>query len=167
MNPYLLVLGLGLAALVQVSLMPAFAVRGVTPNLVLVIVVGWALMHRTRSALSWGLVGGLWLDALGSGPLGMYTAGLLAAAVVAGQVGAVLHTASPLLPLLLAALGTLAADLVHMAVLAASGHGLPSVDVVVRLVGLEMAVNLVLMAPAFPLLVALSRRVGQERLPLE
>lgn len=167
MNPYLLVLGLGLAALVQVSLMPALAVRGVTPNLVLVIVVGWALMQRTRSALSWALVGGLWLDALGSGPLGMYTVGLLAAAAVAGQVGAVLHTASPLLPLLLAALGTLAADLVHMAVLAVTGHSLPSVDVVVRLVSLEMAVNLVLMVPALPLLVALSRRVGQERLPLE
>lgn len=167
MNPYAVFFGLGLVALLQVSLMPALAVRGVAPGLLLVVVVCWALLQRTRAALAWALVGGLWLDALGSGPFGLYTAGLLAAAAVVGQIASVLHTASPLLPLLMVAVGTLAANLVHVVLLAASGRALPPTDVLAQLVGLEIVINAVLSLPLFPLVALLSRRVGGERLPLE
>ncbi|MCS6845081.1 MAG: rod shape-determining protein MreD [Caldilineales bacterium] len=167
MNPYLVFFGIGLLALLQVSLMPVLAVRGVAPGLVTVVVVSWALLQRTRSALAWALVGGLWLDALGSGPFGLYTAGLLAAAAAVGQVASVLHITSPLLPLLMVAAGTLIANLVHMALLAVSGHSLPPTDVLAPLVGLEIVINAVLSLPLYPLVAVLSRRVGGERLPLE
>ena len=100
------------AALVQGSMLPFFIGDHVPVNLVLVLVVGWALLRGLQSALVWAVVGGLWLDLLSGVPLGtamlalslvayactigvipwLTSTGLIAAAVTAG--GTLLYTYS-------------------------------------------------------------------------
>lgn len=167
MNPYLVVLGLALVALVQVSTLPAFAIGSVVPDLILVIVVSWALLRGLRSALAWALVGGLCLDLLAGSPFGMYTLGLLVAAIVAGSGGNTLYRGSLLLPLAMLVLATLARSGVHLAVLLVTGHTLPTADTLLRLTLLELAYNTLLLLIIYPLLAMLNRATGQERIPLE
>jgi rod shape-determining protein MreD len=86
--------GAGLAALLQVSLLPALQVGGVYPNLPLMVIVAWALLRGARSAVIWALIAGLWLDLLSSRAFGGYTLGLVVAAYLAG-LGAKPSTALP------------------------------------------------------------------------
>jgi rod shape-determining protein MreD len=167
MNPYLVILGLGLVALVQVSALPAFAIGSVAPDLMLVIVVSWALLRDLRSAMGWALAGGLALDLLAGSPFGMYTLGLLVAAVVAGSGGNTLYRGSLLLPVAMLGLATLARTAVHLAVLLITGYALPTGDTLLRLVLMELAYNTVLLMVVYPLLAMLSRATGRERIPLE
>ena len=99
-----------IAALVQGSVLPFIIGNRVPVNLVLVLVIGWALLRGLKSALIWAMVGGLWLDLLSGVPLGsamlaltlvaytctigvipwLKSTGLIAAAVTAG--GTLLYT---------------------------------------------------------------------------
>lgn len=169
MNPYLLVLGLGVVALVQVSLLPAFAVAGVPPDLTLVIVVSWALLRGSRSAILWALIAGIWLDLLSGGPFGMYTLGLVAAAAVAGLGGNTVFLGSTnfILPILMAAAATLAQSAVQWLMLLLTGDTLSVPDMLLRLVAPEMVYNAALMIVVYPIMVRISRATGQVRLPLE
>lgn len=167
MNPYLLVLALGLAALFQVSFLPALAIGGVTPNLMLVVVVGWGLLRGIRPALTWALIGGLALDLLAGGPFGSYTLSLAAAASVSGLGSDIVFRSHLILPLAIVALATLAQAVVQLLVLLATGHSLLPTDTLVRLLLIETAYNTLLMLLLYPLLAWLSRVTGRERLALE
>jgi rod shape-determining protein MreD len=167
MQPYLLVLGLGVAALVQTSLLPPLAVAGVTPDLTLVLVVGWALLRGARSAALWALIAGLWLDLLSGGPFGMYTLGLLAAAAVAGLGGGTVFRSHLILPIVMVVVATLVQGAVQLLLLALVGDGVVLTGSLVRLLLLELVYNSVVTLLVFPVLAWLSRVTGQERLPLE
>ncbi|MAG35239.1 MAG: rod shape-determining protein MreD [Dehalococcoidia bacterium] len=59
-----------IAALLQGSVLP-FVTGGRVPlNLVLVLVIVWALIRGPQPALIWAVAGGLWLDLLSGVPLG-------------------------------------------------------------------------------------------------
>ena len=77
-----------IAALVQGSMLP-FVIGDLVPvNLVLVLVIGWALLRGLKSALVWAVVGGLWLDLLSGVPLGtaMLALSLVAYACTIGVI---------------------------------------------------------------------------------
>lgn len=167
MNPYALLVGLGLAALLQVSLLPTWSVAGVAPDLMLVLVVGWAILRGTRSALAWAFVGGLWLDLLAGGPFGSYTLGLLAVAYVAGLGGEAVFRSHLALPFVMTVAGTVTQGAVHGVLLFLLGRSLPAPEPALRLVLTETAYNLVLMLLCYPLLAWVSRVTGPARLPLE
>lgn len=167
MNVYALIIGLGLAALVQIAFLPTLAINGVTPNLMLVLVVAWALLANMRSAAGWAVGGGLWLDLLSGGPFGIYTLSLLAAAAVAGSGSSTLYRGSMFLPPVMTGLSTLAAVAVQVIVLWLANSALPPAEALLRLLGIELATNLVLMLFLFPALAYLHRVTSQERLPLE
>lgn len=98
------------AALVQCSVLPFVSGNRLPLNLVLVLVIGWAMLRGPQPALIWAILGGLWSDLLAGGPLGtamlalsvvayvcamglipwFSTTGLIAAAVTA--VGTLLYT---------------------------------------------------------------------------
>lgn len=169
MNPYILVLGLGVVALVQVSLLPAFAVMGVPPDLALTIVVSWALLRGARSAIIWALVAGLWLDLLSGGPFGMYALGLMVAAGVAGLGGNMMFLGSTnfFLPIAMAALATLAQSLVYWLILLLTGDAVSVLDMGLRIVLPQIVYNAALIIVVYPIVARISRATGQERLPLE
>lgn len=167
MNPYVLVVTLGLVALLQVSLLPSLAIQGVSPNLMLVISVSWTLLRGIRSALAWALVGGLWLDLLSGGPFGLYTLSLVVAVYLTGLGGGTIFQGRLILPIIMVALSTLAVALVHLMLLWLTGQAVAVSSNLVRLILTEMTYNIAVTLPIFPLLSWLDRHTGQERLPLE
>jgi rod shape-determining protein MreD len=86
--PYLVLLALVyLAAVFQTSLAPLADVRGATPNLLLLIAVGWLLTQPARQRLGAAALVGLASDLTSGGRLGLGVAAyaLLAEAVLAVQ----------------------------------------------------------------------------------
>lgn len=167
MMPYLLLLALGLAALAQVSLLPAIEVAGVWPDLTLVIVVAWTLLRGVRSALIWALVAGLWLDLISSGPFGMYTLGLVAATLVAGLGGRTILRSHLLLAIGMVAAATVVQNLIQLLLLWLTGATIILQDALLRLTLPEVAYNMIAMAIVYPLLAWVNRATQRERLPLE
>lgn len=167
MLPYLLLLALGLAALAQVSLLPAIQVAGVWPDLTLVIVVAWTLLRGTRSAIVWALIAGVWLDLVSGGPFGMYTLGLLAATLVAGLGNRIVFRSHLVLAIVMVAAATLVQETVQYLLLWLSGATLALGDALLRLTLPEIAYNMVLMVLAYPLLGWVNRATERERLPVE
>lgn len=63
----------------------AVSVLGGRPDLVFLLVVGWAFLRGPAEGAVWAFVGGLLLDLLSGGPLGGIALALVLAAVLAGQ----------------------------------------------------------------------------------
>lgn len=88
MNYYLLIPLLGLAALLQTTLVPALQVFNAMPNLVLVLAVGYTMEYGSQRGLIWAFVGGLWLDLLSGTPLGTSAIALLIVVYIMGLLSA-------------------------------------------------------------------------------
>lgn len=85
-----------LALVVQVSVLPHVAFRGVVPDLVLLVVVGIGLRHGSEAAMSLGFAGGLLLDLV---PPADHVAGRWALALlVVGYVAGRLSSTTPTTP---------------------------------------------------------------------
>lgn len=167
MMPYLLLLALGLAALAQVSLLPALRVAGVSPNLTLMVITAWALLRGGRSAVIWALVAGLWLDLLSGQWFGVYTLGLLTAAYLAGLASQTVYRPSIWLALGMAAAVTVVQAAIQLALLLLSGSTLALPEIALRLVAPEIVYNSIVMLAVYPVLSWINRMTGQERLPVE
>jgi rod shape-determining protein MreD len=167
MMPYLLVLALGLAALIQVSLLPAMRIAGVYPNLPLMVVVAWALLRGPRSAIIWAIIAGLWLDLLSGRAFGGYTLGLVVAAYLAGLAAQMVYRPTVLLALAMAGVITIVQDGIQFLLHWLSGGTFPPPDALLRLVLAEILYNSVVMLAVYPLLAWIHRATSQERLPLE
>jgi len=110
------------AAVLQVTLAPRLEIFGAFPNLVLLAVVGWTLARGAGSGIRWAIGGGLLLDLLSPGPLGVHALALVVAAYGAGFLQRYFEPDPILLPAASAALATVAYNLVLVAVSEALGH---------------------------------------------
>lgn len=100
-----LALALLAVALAQATLLPRLF--GLTPNLLLLLVVSRALMAGPASGARWAFYGGLWLDLFCDTALGTHALALLAAVLPATLLLAWLSRSNWLLPLLGVLLGSL------------------------------------------------------------
>lgn len=112
-------------ALLQSSVASQLRILGVTPNLVLMAVLAWALIKGIRAGILWALVGGLSLDLVGNGPPG---ASLLAitVAVFLGLAGEVTRGEGRLpLAVIIMFLGSLVYDNLYiLALVSSSGNAM-------------------------------------------
>lgn len=106
----------------QTSLMPRFAIWGVHPDLMLIVVVSWALSRGYREGLGWALIGGLVLDLLSSAPFGAFTVSLLATSLLVGSMQSFFFGMGIFLPIVAATTSTFVYDIVILAFLQALGH---------------------------------------------
>lgn len=167
MMPYVLLLALGLAALAQVSLLPAIEVAGVWPEITLVVIVAWTLLRGARSAIVWAIVAGIWLDLVSGGPFGMYTLGLAAATFIAGLGGRTIFRSHLLLALGMVAAATVVQDLIQYVLLVFTGAEILFPDALLRLTLPEVAYNMIAMIVVYPILAWVNRATERERLPVE
>jgi rod shape-determining protein MreD len=130
---------LGLAAILQSTLLPHFAILGVKINLVLLLVTAWSIRRGIESGLQWALIGGVAIDVLSAGPFGSSIVAFGLAAVIAGSVGTGLRQTSILLPFILIPLISIVATLTGAFILQAVGHPI-SWPVIVATVALPSAV---------------------------
>lgn len=112
---YLIPLLLFVAALLQSTLLVRMEVANVKPDLVLILVIIGTLIYGAKNGVVWAFVGGLALDLLSSGPFGISSLALMAAAIVAGPGHRTLSRFNAFVPLTAAALGTLAYGVTYIA----------------------------------------------------
>ena len=130
---------LGLAAILQSTLLPHFAILGVKVNLVLLLVASWSIRRGIESGLQWAVIGGVATDVLSAGPFGLSIVTFALAAVIAGSVGPAFRQTSILLPFILIPLVSIVATLTAAFILQAVGHPI-SWPVIVATVALPSAV---------------------------
>lgn len=72
-------------ALIQDAALTRVAILGSRPDLVFLVVVGWAFMRGSVEGAVWAFIGGLLLDVFSGGPFGSMTLALLLVAVFVGR----------------------------------------------------------------------------------
>lgn len=147
---YVIVPVLILLGLAQSALVPYFRVFGVTPDLMMVVVVSWSLLRGWKAGLIWALIGGLVLDLLSALPFGTITLGMVLASVSAGIIIAnVYHPSLPVV-LLAIAISTMGYYLVLMVGMALSGWSVAWMDtlsqVVLPVAGVNAGLAIVVLA---------------------
>lgn len=113
---YLMPLLLIIASLLQSTVTNRLLVRGVKPDLVLLLVMIGTLIYGGRSGMLWAFIGGIGLDLFSGGPLGSSSLALMATAVVVGVGHRTLSRYNVLVPLSSAMLGTLVYGVVYLAI---------------------------------------------------
>lgn len=100
------------AAMLQVTLAPRLDIAGAFPNFVLLLVVAWTLLRGAGSGIGWAVAGGLLLDLLAPGPLGVHALALAVAAYGTGFLKRSFEPDPVFLPAAAGALATVAYNVV-------------------------------------------------------
>jgi rod shape-determining protein MreD len=151
------------AALVQSSVLPYFPVLGVSPNLVLIIIVCWAVVRGQKEAMIVVPVGGLCLSLVGSQPFGVALLAATPVVLLSELREARLTQSDLLLAVLLVLVASLIYELVLMASLRALGETISWGDGFIRVV-LPTAVVNALFTPPFYWMVWWRNAAAQRRL---
>lgn len=149
---WLIVPILGAAAVFQVVVVPKLAVRGVYPDLILLLVIARSLIAGGRGAVSWGFVGGLWMDVLSGGAIGASSLALMATSLLTGIGHNAIFRRNSFVPFFSALSGTLVFSLLYLAILVGVGYRFPPVPLVINLIVPATLYNCAVMFLATPIL---------------
>lgn len=108
--------------MIQTTVFSRIDILGARPDLMLLVVLIWAVVRGLDEGLLWAFGGGLIVDLLSGGPLAGTALALLAAAFLAGQSLGEEVGSDSVRVTVLAAVGALTYHLVLLAVLAWTGH---------------------------------------------
>ncbi|MGQ9583929.1 MAG: rod shape-determining protein MreD [Anaerolineae bacterium] len=151
MSLYVSIPLLALVAVFQATILPHFAVAGVHPDLMLLVVIAWGLLKGNPDALVWAFVGGVFLDALSGLSLGVGLIPLLVLAGASGAVAAGVSGRHVAVPLVGAFLGTLAYYAISLLILYTLGRATPFWTFWVQKVLPVSLLNVLTMVVVFPL----------------
>ncbi len=149
---FLMIPILGFVAILHSVLIPRLAIAHVRPDVMVVIVVVWALLFGGSGALLIGFVGGLWMDVLSGGPMGGSSLALMGVALVTGVSYNRFFRSNLLVPIVTIAVGTLTYSYLYLAILALVGHRLPFLETTQRLILPGLLYNAAIMLLLTPLL---------------
>jgi len=93
------------AAILQATVLPRLRIFGGQPDLVLLIVLIWAVLDHDREAMAWAFVGGIWLDLFSGVPIGISSLILVPITYLVGLTEAQVYRTNIVLPLALGVLG--------------------------------------------------------------
>lgn len=116
---------LALAAVFDTTILTLFRVWGGGPNLLLVVVVSWALLVDVRQALPWAIMGGVFRDLLSVAPAGASALMLVLAVVAIDTYLPKLDWRNVVIPPIVVGLVTLYYDISILGILVLSGRPIP------------------------------------------
>lgn len=127
---YLMIPLLALAALFQSTAAGRLALRGVKPDLVLLLVLIGVLLYGPRIGLVWAFFGGIFLDVFSGGPMGASSLALMAAVFITGLGYRTFSRYHLLVPIGVSVVGTVVYGVTYLGVLTALDGfaGLASLD---------------------------------------
>jgi len=149
------------AAVLQVTLAPRLDLFGAFPNLVLLAVIGWTLARGAAAGIRWAIVGGLLLDLVAPGPLGVHALALVVAAYLSGFLQRSFAPDRVLLPGAAGALATVAYNLVLLGLSVLAQHPVALLPVLQVWVAPSAIYDAALMPLAILLLRRLDRALPQ------
>ncbi len=149
---WLIVPILGAAAVFQVVVVPELTVRGVYPDLILLLVIARSLIAGGPSAVTWGFVGGLWMDVLSGGAIGASSLALMATSLLTGLGHNAIFRRNSFVPFISALSGTIVFSLIYLAILVGVGYRFPPVPLVINLIVPVTLYNGAVMFLATPIL---------------
>jgi rod shape-determining protein MreD len=114
-----------LLAVVQLTILPLAPLGGYTPQVLLLVVMAWVMLHGLGSGLVWAFTAGVVIDLFSISPLGVSALSYVAAVAVLAGVKALLPPNRTLVPMFLAAVGTFAYLLLSYLLLRLLGYDLP------------------------------------------
>lgn len=153
-------------ALIQTTVLSRVSVLGGRPNLMLLVILIWAVVRGIDEGLIWAFVGGLILDLLSGGPLASIALALLAAAYLAGQSLVEGVGSLTVRVIILTVIGAMAYHMVLLFILDWSGHSVDWGFSLLRVAGPSVVLNAVLAPFVLPLLTWLERATAEEGLAL-
>jgi rod shape-determining protein MreD len=103
--------------LLQVTVSPNFELYGVTPQLLFLITIVWALYYGLQQGLIWAFVGGILIDLFSAGPMGASSLALMAAVMVIVSIQRLFPENRILVPLVLGAVASLVFWIVYLVLL--------------------------------------------------
>ncbi|MBN2302886.1 MAG: rod shape-determining protein MreD [Anaerolineae bacterium] len=158
---------LALAAILNTTVMAEFRIGGGAPDLVLLLVVAWALLADLRAAMLWAVVGGVMQDSLSVAPLGTSALGLVIVAWTADTLFGQVHRHNIFIPPLVVIVGTVVYHLSMLFVLRLDGITVPLVRGLSYVTFPTVIYNTLLILPVFRLMGALHMASQPRRVRLE
>lgn len=153
-------------ALLQGVLLSQVNLWGARPDLMLLVVLAWAVVRNVEEGLLWAFIGGLILDLLSGGPLGAILLALVAVAFLAGQSWGQGFGSPVVRLLLLTFLGVVVYHLTLLFILTLMGYAVDWRFALTRVIGPSALLNVVLIPFVWQLLTWLDRRTRRERFVL-
>ena len=150
---------LTLAAVLQSTVLARFHFFGGTLDVVLLITLGWTIAGDWQGGMIWGFIGGLGLDLLSGGPLGLAPFALVLMAYLASLTEGRFWRSHVLLPLATIALGTFGFHGVYLLGLSLTGEAVDWGAGLARVTLPAAVLNAVAMLPLYHALRWLRARV--------
>jgi rod shape-determining protein MreD len=152
-------------ALIQTTLLSRIKLWGARPDLMLLVVLVWAVVRGIDEGLVWSFIGGLLIDLFSGGPLAATALALLAAALIAGQPLGLGIGSRVVRLLLLSFLGIVAYHLVLLIILGWTGHTIHWGFAWLQVAGPSTLLNVVLAPFVLQPLALLERATRQAQSP--
>lgn len=157
MSPYLVIPLLAIVALVQTTILPMLIPGPVRPDLMLMLVVGWGVVHGSGQATLWGFGGGLMLDLVSGTPFGLHALSLGAIGFLADALQTNFFRSNVFIPIATIFIATLMVYIGQAAALQALGTTVPWPVYIFNIVLPTAILNTVLM----PLMYWILRRLDR------
>lgn len=164
MSPYVSVLFLLFLSLLQSTAWPRVQIGAVWPDVLLLVVMSWALLRRSDEALGWAFAGGIAADLLSGGPFGASAVGLIVVALIARMAAGGVFRDRTVLPVVAAFVGTLAFHGVYVLAIVFAGERVDALDALFRLALPSAVYNAALSLLVYRMMAALDRRISPKAL---
>lgn len=147
--------------LLQTTIVPQFSLLGVHPDLLLIAVTAWSLLHGAEEGMLWALIAGVAMDFMSGAPFGMSTLPLLIVGFGAGLSQRGIFRFDLVIPILVIPVATLLYQATMLAWLKAFGWPATWGEGLIRVILPTILVNTLFMPAIYWLLRLISRRSEQ------
>jgi rod shape-determining protein MreD len=153
-----------LVVVVQATLVARVRFLGVSPNLLLVVVVSWGLLRGIQSGLAWAFVGGLLFDLVAGLPLGASSLALMVTCFLSSLSENNLFQGNLTLPVVLTTLATPIYGWILLLIRDLTGGHVNWLGVTLNVILRETLLNVVVVIVVYPALRWLALRLGIARM---
>ncbi len=154
------------AVFLQTTLSPYIKINHVHPDLVLVLVIGWTILHGLDEGIVWAIIGGLALDFFSGAPFGVFTLSMVLTILVTSLFHGRIFGSSIVLPLGLAFPLSLLFNTLALLMLNLLGRPVNWLDAMTNIILPAALFNTGIMMIIFPLLYLLNRWLNPQPLSL-
>lgn len=138
------------ALVLQVMIAPHVAIFGVTPNLLLLVVITLAFVEGSSAGATVGFIAGLLMDLLSTGPIGAWALVMTVVGYLSGSLRRNLFAEGWLAPVTVGVITALVADFAYLLVVTVIGVGPAFWTALGRLVLPRAVYNAVLVMLVYP-----------------